>query len=142
MSDYDPDEYLLGDKPSPRRRLNSVQRATRRADAIAMRRAGVRVDAIAERLNVSPRSVYAWIRDALADIPREEADELRRLELDRLDDLFFPMYRAALKGDARAADTALRIMERRARLLGLDDAKVAGFEAVGGLLDRLISGEA
>ena len=135
------DEYLLGDAPAPRR-LNSVQRATRRTEAIALRRAGVPVDAIAARLKVTPRTVYTWIRDALAAIPREAADELRALELDRLDALFLPQYRAALKGNTRAAETCLNIMSRRARMLGLDDARAAGHEAVGSLLDRLINGEA
>lgn len=139
MTDLDAAEYALGDRPAPRR-LNKVQRATRRAEAIALRRAGVRVDAIAERLRVSPRTVQAWLREAIAAIPREEAEELRRLELDRLDGLFFAHYRAALAGDSQAAATCLRVMERRARLLNLDSQHTATLEQVGNLLDRLVSG--
>lgn len=137
----DPAEYALGDRPAPKRRLNTIQRATRRAEAIALRRGGVRVDTIADRLHVAPSTVYTWLREAIAAIPREEADELRRLELDRLDGLFYPQYRAALAGDAQAVAACLRIMERRARMLGLDDAHATGVEAVGNLLDRLIGGE-
>ncbi|MGV9194067.1 helix-turn-helix domain-containing protein [Microbacterium sp. MC2] len=141
MTDLDPAEHALGDRPAPRR-LNKVQRATRRAEAITLRRAGVRVDTIAERLGVSPRTIQAWLHEAIADIPREAADDLRMLELDRLDALFAAQYRAALAGDGQAVDKCLKVMERRARLLNLDAQHAAGLEAVGSLLDRLVNGEA
>lgn len=51
----------------------------------------------------------------------EKADELRAVENLRLDRLFFVAYRQAVKdGDLPAIDRALRIMERRARMNGLD----------------------
>ena len=51
----------------------------------------------------------------------EKADELRAMENLRLDRLFFVAYRQAVKdGDLPAIDRALRIMERRARMNGLD----------------------
>ncbi|MEU2203632.1 helix-turn-helix domain-containing protein [Microbacterium oleivorans] len=136
----DPDEYLLGDLPRPRR-ASKIERATRRQEAIALRRAGVGVDAIATRLKVHPSTVYAWMKDAIAAIPREEADELRMLELDRLDAIFRGHFHAAVSGDVRSAETCLKVMERRARLLNLDAARAQGLEQVGGLLDRLVLGD-
>lgn len=51
----------------------------------------------------------------------EKAEELRAVENLRLDRLFFVAYRQAVKdGDLPAIDRALRIMERRARMNGLD----------------------
>ncbi|MFF8769120.1 hypothetical protein [Kitasatospora sp. NPDC015120] len=48
-------------------------------------------------------------------------EELRAVEDARLDRMFLVAYRKAVKdGDLPAIDRALRIMERRARLLGLD----------------------
>lgn len=137
----DADEYLLGDLPRPRR-ATRIERATRRQEAIALRRAGVGVDAIATRMKVHPSTVYAWMKDAIAAIPREEADELRLLELDRLDAIFRGHFTAAVSGDVRSAETCLKVMERRARLLNLDAAHVAGLEQVGCLLDRLVFGDA
>lgn len=64
------------------------------------------------------------VRTALADRRTElndGVDELRALEADRLDRLFFVAYKKAVRDqDLGAVDRTLRIMERRARLLGLD----------------------
>ncbi|MGX5770480.1 helix-turn-helix domain-containing protein [Microbacterium trichothecenolyticum] len=134
-------EYLLGDRPAPRSTPARMARATRMQKALQMRRAGVQVEAIAAHLKVHPRTVYSWLKDAIAAIPREEANELRLLELDRLDAIFRGHFAAAVNGDVRAAEMCLKVMERRARLLNLDAAHVAGLEQVGGLLDRLVLGE-
>lgn len=134
-------EYALGDTPRPRRASKRIERATRRAEAFALRRNGVSTAAIAQHLGVHPRTVSTWIRDAIQAIPAEEADAIRTLELERLDAIMAPQMRLALAGDGFAVDRVLRIMERRARLLGLDEAKPGGFEQVGALLDRLVLGE-
>jgi len=50
----------------------------------------------------------------------ETAEEIRRLELERLDAMLFAIGPEVRKGSYGAIDRALKIMERRARLLGLD----------------------
>jgi hypothetical protein len=45
---------------------------------------------------------------------------VRELELTRLDAMLLPLWRRVQAGEEKAIDRALRIMERRARLLGLD----------------------
>ncbi|MFG2022354.1 hypothetical protein [Streptomyces sp. NPDC048825] len=64
------------------------------------------------------------VRTALADRRaqlNDDVDELRALEADRLDRLFFVAYKKAVRDqDLAAIDRTLRVMERRARLLGLD----------------------
>lgn len=134
-------EYLLGDRPAPKGVPARVARATRKQKALTMRRAGISVEVIAAHLKVHPRTVYTWLRDALAAIPREEANELRLLELDRLDAIFRGLFPDAVAGDVRSAEGCLKVMERRARLLSLDTAHTAGLEQVGSLLDRLVNGE-
>ena len=57
---------------------------------------------------------------ALKATLREPADEVRDLEVARLDAMLLPLWRRVQQGDERAVDRALKIMERRARLLGLD----------------------
>ncbi|WP_194385228.1 helix-turn-helix domain-containing protein [Microbacterium luteum] len=134
-------EYLLGDKPRRSTTARRVSRATRKQEALSMRLAGARNDQIAQTLGVHPRTITAWVSDAIKDIPREEADEMRRLELDRLDALQAAVWRNAMKGDARAVDRVLAIMDRRAKYLGLYDEQATGLEQVGSLLDRLVNGE-
>ncbi|MEU4228278.1 hypothetical protein AB0F17_28625 [Nonomuraea sp. NPDC026600] len=51
------------------------------------------------------------------------ATETRELELIRLDRLQAALWPDAMTGDTTAARTILRVMDRRARLLGLDTAK-------------------
>ncbi len=57
--------------------------------------------------------------EGIAKITREAADELLTLELLRLDDLQCGLYGDAISGNLRALETCLRIMDLRARLLGL-----------------------
>jgi hypothetical protein len=57
---------------------------------------------------------------ALQETRREPAELLRTLELQRQDDYLVSLARRLEKGDLGAIDRALRIQERRAKLLGLD----------------------
>ena len=50
----------------------------------------------------------------------EPLDQIRRLELFRLDKLQSAIWPAAMLGDIAAIDRVLACMTRRARLLGLD----------------------
>ena len=53
----------------------------------------------------------------------ESTEAVRQLELQRLDQMLFPIWPQVLTGDQGAISTALRIQERRASLLGLDAPK-------------------
>lgn len=138
--DVSPEEYALGDAPRPRRRAKRLDRLTRRAEAFMLHRTGVDMTTIAQRMDVHPKTVQRWIREEVQRIPEEEAQAIRAIELARLDAILVPQMRLALAGDGYAVDRVLKIMERRARYLGLDDAKPGGFEQVGSLLDRLVFG--
>ncbi|MEU8919453.1 hypothetical protein AB0D10_00780 [Kitasatospora sp. NPDC048545] len=74
--------------------------------------------------NTLVRSVNRDVSEALdhrIDAALASVTELRALEDARLDRMFMVAYRRAVRdGDLSAIDRALRIMERRARLLGLD----------------------
>ncbi|MGP3685731.1 hypothetical protein ACTVZO_13620 [Streptomyces sp. IBSNAI002] len=51
----------------------------------------------------------------------ESTDELRKLMAERLERLFFGVYRSAIRtGDLAAVDRAVRIIERSSHLLGLN----------------------
>jgi hypothetical protein len=56
----------------------------------------------------------------LRETLQEPADEVRQLELLRLDRYLSAIAEKVDSGDLKAIDRALKIMERRSKLLGLD----------------------
>lgn len=91
------------------------------AKAIDLRRTGLTYDQIAERLGYASRSgAYDAVMGGLRATLKEPADELRALESERLDALLAGIWEQATHGDLDCLDRALKIMARRAALLGLD----------------------
>lgn len=95
--------------------------AEKKVAALQLRAAGETRDDIAEKLGVHPVTAWKYIRDAIAELPREPAEEVRALELERLDAMQAALWPQALRGEVQAIDRVLKIMERRARYLGLDE---------------------
>ncbi len=60
--------------------------------------------------------------------------EMRKLENERLDALLLAVWPAAKRGDVASVNAALRIMDRRAKLNGLDRPTVLHVEGSGALL--------
>jgi uncharacterized protein (DUF3084 family) len=98
--------------------------AARRANAIKLRLAGLDYETIAQRLDYSSKgSACTDITRALAASIKEQgrsADELREVELARLDRLQAAAWGPAVGGELRAIETVLRVIDRRCKLLGLD----------------------
>jgi len=96
----------------------------RRARAVELALDGKSYDFIAREIGVSSRG-NAWrtVQKALNDRVVAGVDELRELECDRLDALQVAVWAKAEQGDLKAIETVLKIMDRRARLLGLYPAK-------------------
>ena len=65
------------------------------------------------------RYVTSYI-DETRKVASEKAEQLRDLEVQRLDALCDSLWRKATGGDARSAEVLLRAMESRRKLLGLD----------------------
>lgn len=100
---------------------NRIDAAERQRKALEARKAGATYDQIARQLNYgSTSAAHKAVMTALRKTIQEPADELRQLELTRLDALLIPVWGQAMKGSLPAIDRAIRIMERRAKLLGLD----------------------
>lgn len=108
----------------PASKAKRAEVAQRRAKAVAMRIAGMDYETIAQRLGYYNRgAAYNDITAALeANVAEQNrnADVLRQEELQRLDRLQAGVWAAAAAGDTRAVDTALKIIDRRCKLLGLD----------------------
>lgn len=104
-----------------------IEREERRSQALQLRRAGLSIRDIAARLNCNHQTVHNDITRALQaaiDENTQSADKLRALELDRLDrmllgltPLIYPTNNKPV--DLKAMDRAIRIVEQRAKLLGL-----------------------
>lgn len=109
------------------KRLTRAQRevvaAEKVARALGLRKMGVTYEVIARECGYADRSAarkaVAHALDAMK-VNAAEADALRALEGERLDDLYRAAIQPALRGDLPAIDRVLKIMERRARLFGLD----------------------
>ena len=56
----------------------------------------------------------------MRNIPAEAVDEHRRIEGERMDNLLATYMPQALAGDVKSADFVLKVLDRRAKLLGLD----------------------
>lgn len=106
-----------GKKTAP----ETAEAKVRAAKALEMRLEGRTFDEIAESLGYSGRSgAHAAVTASLKAIIREPAEALLKLNLERLDKMFTVAYLNAQAGDVNAIAACMRIMERQARLLGLD----------------------
>lgn len=93
---------------------------TREAKALDLRLLGYSYDRIARELDYQHRSAAKKAIDrALAAIPREAATQLRDMELERLDLAQRSLADKIVRGHLGAIDRLIRIMDHRAKLLGL-----------------------
>jgi len=99
--------------PSPDERERAQQ-------ALDMRMAGATWARIAERLMYVDESGARHSASRLLDrVDHKLADEYRDLEGARLERLLLAVWPDALRGDTKAADTALRLIMARVKLYGL-----------------------
>jgi len=88
---------------------------------LELRRAGLTWQRIAEETGYADHTgAYAAYKRAIKRTMQQPADELREAELDRIDSLQLALWPKAMQGDNASVNTIVRLMERRARLLGLD----------------------
>lgn len=88
--------------------------------ALELRKTGASYQKIAEALGFADRSgAFLLVKNAIAAITQEAAEEVRILELDRLDNLLASHWDNA-QIDPKVGEFVLKIMARRAKYLGLD----------------------
>ena len=106
------------------RKLPEPAAVDRQRRALELRRQGASYSTIASRLGYANKGgAHKLVRRALRATLQEPADELRRLETERLDALLRALWHKAIAGHGAAIDRVLKVMERRANLLGLDAPK-------------------
>jgi hypothetical protein len=97
----------------------------KRFRALELRKAGFTYQAIGTELGVSHGHACQYVQAALKESIREPAEAVRHLEVERLDALWNKCWPKIMAGDLKAVDVALRIMQRRSALMGLDVARPA-----------------
>lgn len=103
------------------RQTPSQDRLELEKKTLDMRRGGATYQEIADELGYKNRgTAYKAVHRAIGRTLQDSADDLRAVEADRLDRLQMGSWAAAMRGDPKAVANVLRVMERRAKLLGLD----------------------
>lgn len=93
----------------------------RRKKVVALRKRGASIPDIARTLDISTSTASNDLRAALSSVrDTTDAQDARTLELERLDRMLLAVYEDAIAGDDKKIATVLKLMERRARYLGLD----------------------
>jgi hypothetical protein len=110
--------------PATRARLSKDQQEAivreRHALALEMRKFGYSYEQIAEHFETTPASARGLVKAAMSNAIQEPAQEVIDLEIARLDQLYGAAAAAVAGGDTDAITKCLAIMQRRAKLKGLD----------------------
>lgn len=106
---------------APRTTAYVIRAREQAAKALELRKRGLTFLDIAEELGYkSPQAAHDAVKRALDRLTSEPAEQVRALEAARLDDMFRIQYAKILEGDTTAIPPALKIMERRAKMMGID----------------------
>lgn len=110
-------------KSRPRSKMNPkhVELVERKAQALDLVKLGYNTTEVARHLGLKSRQhAHQIITKALQETIHQPAEDARKVCIQRLDLWLQKLASKILKGDVKAITTALKIEERRARLLGLD----------------------
>lgn len=102
---------------------DTIDARQRMFEVLELRKQGLNFRQIADRVDgiSNPGNAYRLFKKALTEVTREPAEEVLTLELERLDTMLVGLWKRASTGDEWAIDRVLKIMDRRARYLGLDE---------------------
>lgn len=101
----------------------TLKTTERRAFILEKRREGHSLEAIGRMLGISKVAVFHHVKAAVDELREqcaEDAETMRELELQRLDELTQTFLVLAKDGCDKAANIVLKAQERRAKLVGLD----------------------
>lgn len=114
---------------------SKIDRNRRIRDALELRKAGVPYATIAERLGwKSPQAAHKAVKKALDSQINEPVEELRQMEIERLNHMLMLIWARIQQGDMRSIEQALRVMERITQLRGLEQRTQDQSKQQGGVL--------
>ena len=100
---------------------DAVKALDNQLKALELRKAGVSYQRIADALGYKSASgAHKAVHTALKKTLQEPADELRTLELERMDAALAAIWPSVKQGQYGAIDRYVKLSERRSKLLGLD----------------------
>jgi hypothetical protein len=104
-----------------RRRTPDPDTLLKEQEVVKLRRGGLTWDLIAERVGYKyPAAAQQAYMRAAARVVQDDIETIRRVEAERLDIAQSAIWGGVLSGNLPAVQTLIKIQERRARLLGLD----------------------
>tara|TARA_R110001599_G_scaffold174976_3_gene366982 strand:+ start:2652 stop:3140 length:489 start_codon:yes stop_codon:yes gene_type:complete len=102
---------------------NGLAQRTVATNVLELRKMGLDATKISDELDVPLDRVRNIISGALKKLTKDmrgQAEQIRSLEMTRLDDLQAAIWMECMDGKLTAIDRVLKIMERRSKLVGLD----------------------
>lgn len=109
-----------GNRTNGQNRVNDALVAEQQKQAYELRLKGKSYRLIAEEMGVSVGLAHQRVKQVIDSVIKPAGLELVTLELDRLDKYLEALDPKLQAGEPKAIATALRIGERRAKLLGMD----------------------
>ena len=102
------------------RHRNTALAARRRTRAVELATQGLTYQQIADELGYAHRAtVHRIVQQALESRLTEGVEQLREVEVARLDALQAGLWEAAMAGDAAAVNAIVKIVQTRSRITGL-----------------------
>ena len=135
------DQALMG-KPGGKASPRKITKRLQEQQALELRLGGLTYTAIGQKMGFSVAKAHRLVTGALNRLNEkvaETAEQVRRMELERLDVMAKGLWPDAQAGDRKAVEGILKIMERRAKLLGLD--ALPGMETVAAVIVNIVPGE-
>lgn len=92
--------------------------------ALELRKGGASYQAIADAVGYADASgARKAVMTAFSEINQEPAQELKTLQIERLNHMLLTLWPKVQSGDERAIDTSLRVMDKIDRLMGTEEAR-------------------
>lgn len=107
-------------RAGPRPGVTDLDRAAETVEMLRMRQMGASYESIARHFNLNRKTVWERVTKYLRDMPADEAETLRAMEARRYDEYERRLQDGIIEGDTKAITAAIRLSERRCKLLGLD----------------------
>ena len=107
-------------KPHQKTSPAAIEKRQRMAEALKLRSRGLVYREIAEKMGIGQTTAYNYVSDAVDEIPRENADIVLGIDLDRLDKALEALRPAVEEGDPKSVEAWLKIHDKRVRLFHLD----------------------
>lgn len=110
--------------PVPRSKMTALEKAQQNKRIMEFLAAGLSVQQVADQLGISSKAVYKVRNrelEKLAQDTTEHAEQLRHLDLTRVENAIRAIYPKVLKADLPAIDRLDKLITQRQKLLGVKD---------------------